>query len=230
MAKKTIFFFILFFTVILTFGQEPFQKKVMIGIKGGWTTSQVRFYPNVDQNLNNGFTGGILLKFISERHVGIQTELNYCQKGWEEQFTDTTYSRRLNYLDIPFMTHVSIGKKRFGVFFNIGPSISFLLSEKESVKPAGASIEDIVEEDKYYGQPIDNKIDFQFTAGIGVRMELERGNTIELEGRVYGSLPNILDTKKYIYSASQNQLATVTLSYLFLVNKKNHNKIKKVMK
>jgi hypothetical protein len=188
---------------------------VSIGLKGGSTISQIRFYPSIDEAFFSGYTGGVVFKMMSGKHVGIQTELNYTQKGWKEiTMEDVEYSRRLNYLDIPFMTRISIGKKRFGVFFNIGPSLSFLLSENESVS-ANTVIEYLEGEDKYYGQPIDSKIDFQFTAGIGARLKMKSGNALELETRVYGSLPNIFESKKYIYTSSQNQLSTITIAYLF---------------
>jgi hypothetical protein len=219
-VKRVLLSFILLLFIICSYGQEPFKKKILIGIKGGGTTSQIRFYPSVDQLFYNGYTGGVAFKIITERHVGIQAEVNYTQKGWRELVSEgLEYSRRLNYIDIPFMTHVSLGKKRFGFFFNIGPSLSFLLSEEEMLNSEELTVSDIAGPGLYYSQPLDNKVDFQFTLGVGARLELKGGNAMELEARGYASLPNIFDTKKYTYQSAQNQLATVTLSYLFSLTK-----------
>jgi len=219
-VRKLVSLFILSFLVFCASGQETSEKKVMIGIKGGSSVSQMRFYPSVNQSILSGYTGGIVVKVMSQKHVGIQTEINYTQKGWKEKVSEEfRYSRRLNYLDVPFMTHVSIGKRRFGIFFNIGPSLSVLLSEDESIEPGTTSLSELANGDSYYGEPIDNIIDFQFTAGLGARYEFKGGNAFEVEGRAYGSLPNVFDPDKYVYSASQNQLATVTMSYLFSLSK-----------
>ena len=50
-----------------------------------------------------------MFRLISEPHIGFQVEVNYTQKGWNED--STGYSRRLNYVSMPVMTHVNIGKK-----------------------------------------------------------------------------------------------------------------------
>jgi len=76
-----------------------------------------------------GIHGGMAVKYISEKHLGLIAEVNYSQRGWTEEFDPTdgfSYNRRLNYLELPIMTHIYFGNKiRFIV--NIGPQISFLL-------------------------------------------------------------------------------------------------------
>lgn len=51
-----------------------------------------------------GITGGLTARYISEKYFamicGVQVELNYAQRGWDEKFDqpgdDRAYSREMN--------------------------------------------------------------------------------------------------------------------------------------
>lgn len=226
MRKISIFLFI-FAMAFSAAARNEFNKEIFFGVKGGGTYSKVRFYPNVEQAFNSGYTGGLVFRMISEPHVGIQCEVNYSQKGWKENFEpDGDYLRRLTYVDVPLMTHINIGKRGFRFFLNIGPSISFLISEEETYTPSRADVPEISERD-YFDQPVDNTIDFQFTAGLGMELRLKNGNALVLDGRLYQSLPNLFDSDTYQYDSSQNQIAEITLGYQFSLSRKNKTQDKK---
>jgi hypothetical protein len=205
--------------------QKDFKIELYIGAKGGMTLSQVRFYPNVQTSFMDGYTGGLIFRMISEPHIGFQVELNYTQRGWKEnpftgQYVSTSYFHQLNYLDIPIMTHVNLGKKAVRFILNLGPEISFLTSENQGFIPPEGITSDIQGYQPYYGQKIDTSADISFTGGIGMEYHIKGGSIISLEGRVFYSLPNILDTNKYTYKASQNNGVQATIAYLFQLNKR----------
>jgi len=204
--------------------QNDFKYELYIGAKGGMTLSQVRFYPNVQTSFLEGNTGGLIFRLLSEPHIGFQVEFNYIQKGWKEkpftgQFATTSYFHRLNYVDLPVMTHVNLGKKAFRFILNLGPEVSFLISENQGFIPPDRITPSTEGYQAYYDKKTDSPVDILFTGGIGMEYHLKGGSAISLEGRAFYSLPNLLDTKKYIYKASQSNGILVTMAYLFQLNK-----------
>ena len=220
------------FAILLLFGcylsspaqQKDFKTEFYVGVKGGMTFTKVRFYPNVESSFLQGKTGGLIFRLISEPHIGFQVELNYIQKGWQEipfigEFASTTYFHRLNYIDLPIMTHVNLGKKAVRFIFNLGPEFSFLKSEDQGFKPNNTIPSDTEGYKAYYGNNIDTNFDILGTVGIGFEYHLKGGSAISLEGRGYYSLPNLFDTENYPYKASQSNGFQVTMAYLFQLNR-----------
>lgn len=212
---------LLYLLPLITIAQnKSFKKEFYIGAKGGMTFGSVKFKPNVEQNMSTGNSAGLLFRMISEPHVGIQTELNYLQKGWEEkplEGTAQTYVHKLNYLEIPIMTHASLGNKGYRFTFNIGPSVAFLLSDSQGMNPAdpGIPADPVI---PYWGQPIDLKVDFLFTGGIGSEYHFKRAGAISIDARVYYSLTNLYDSDKYAYDPSLTKGIQVSMAYIFRMN------------
>ena len=199
--------------------QNDYKYELYLGAKGGLTLSQVRFYPNVKTNFLQGNTGGLIFRMFSEPHIGFQVEINYIQKGWQEkpftdQFAATTYFHQLNYVNMPVMTHVNIGKKAMRFILNLGPEVSYLISENQGFRPPDGITSSLAGYQPYYGNKIDAPIDILFGGGIGMEYHFKGGSAISLEGRVFYSLPNVYDSKKYIYQASQSNGLEVTMAYL----------------
>jgi hypothetical protein len=198
----------------------PFKKEFFLGAKGGMVFSNVKFKPNVDQNLYIGNSAGLIFRMISEPHVGIQIELNYINKGWEEKPLDgqsQSYFHRLNYFDIPVMTHASLGKKAFKFTLNLGPAIAFLLSDSQGMIPASPGIP-ADPPIQYWGKPIDSGVDFLFVGGLGTEYHSKKAGAIALDARLFYSLTNLYDAKNYAYDPSRTTGFLVTMAYLFKLN------------
>lgn len=212
---------VMLFPILSPAQNEAFKKEFYIGAKGGMLFSRVKFKPNVEQNFYTGNSAGLLFRMISEPHVGIQVEFNYLQKGWEEKpLTGTTqnYFHRLNYFDIPIMTHANLGSKALRFTFNLGPTVAFLLSDSQGMNPAtpGIPAQPAI---PYWGKPIDSRIDFLFTGGIGTEYHFNKFGALALDARVFYSLTNLYDYKNYGYDPSQTNGVQVTLAYLFRLDK-----------
>jgi len=117
------------------------SAQVYLGPKVGVTMSTLFlqenrndvFNPKIVDQTKLGFTGGAVVQFYAKPHVGIQAEVNFIQKGWTELLdTVNTFSTTLNYLELPIMTHMYVGKKKTRWFVKVGPSIGLLLGYKES--------------------------------------------------------------------------------------------------
>lgn len=207
---------------LLTSAQDlPFTKEYYIGAKGGLVFSRVKFKPYVDMNLSQGNAGGLILRMISEPHVGIQMEFNYLQKGWEEKplpGATHNYYHKLTYLDIPIMTHANLGNNKYRFTLNIGPSVAFLLSDAQGMNPSDLEIPSSPPV-AYWGQPIDRSVDFLFVGGIGSEYHFNRHAALALDIRLFYSLTNLYDSKKYGYDPSQTNGIQATLAYLFRLGK-----------
>ena len=112
---------------------NKFKREFSVGPSFGMTFSSISFYPKVNQGMLQGYTGGVAVRWITEKNLGLQAELNYTQQGWKEAFEEQpqyTYNRTINYIELPFLTHFYFGSNRFHVYLNLGPKIGYALNEK----------------------------------------------------------------------------------------------------
>ena len=190
--------------------QDVFERETYFGIKGGMNTAGIVSEPIIFLDIYPGFTGGILFKHISQNSLGIQAELCYSQSGWSENLDSTSvYQRRLDYIQLPIMTHISIGKKSTRIIVNLGPYISYLLSDSEKIE-----LLDGMEAKDYYGKKISNQVEFGMCFGVGVFQKTPAGS-FQIEGRItYGLSDKFNNSADLSLESSQNILAELSLSYL----------------
>ena len=88
--------------------QDKFKRELSLGASFGTTFSKVSFaQTKVQQKMKMGYTGGLTLRWITEKNLGLQAELNFIQHGWDEKFEDQPqykYSRTINYFELPNST------------------------------------------------------------------------------------------------------------------------------
>jgi hypothetical protein len=184
------------------------NPEMYIGANLGVTESMAMFTPTVNQGLLMGFNGGIVFRYIAEKNVGMQAELNFSQRGWRETYG--IYSKQLNYIELPFMTHIYIGNKN-RAFFNLGPKISFLLSEKTLSNKTGSST------DVQHITAVQHPFDYGLCAGLGILFNVN-GKILQLDTRANYGLSDLFDNSKTDYfSKSNNFNLSVNLAWLFRV-------------
>lgn len=174
--------------------QNDFKGEFYVGGGGGVLFPSIDFLPSVPQKFNMGYSGGIALKYISEKNLGLLLEVNYTQRGWKEDYDTASgfeYTRKFNYLEIPFMTHAYGGKKtRF--IFNAGPQISILLNDEQQMSKAladnlaaeRAANPDLRIGEQYMDFNLLKRIDYGIVAGVGMELKTALGD-IDIEGRYY---------------------------------------------
>ena len=206
---------------------DKFKSKLSFGVGAGAVFSQVDFVPTVAQTNIQGLSAGITAKFVSEKHLGLLAELNYTQRGWEEDFVDINpdhaYSRTLNYIELPLLTHIYFGDKvRF--IINIGPQISYMLNDKATMNDALAKqIEGVLKEDPGYPigiqyKSIDSKFDYGLIGGLGIEFKTPVGS-FDLQGRYYFGLGDSFDNTRSSssnFSRSAHRYFGAKLTYYFL--------------
>lgn len=201
-------------------GQQKklFTEELSVGGSFGVSLSSVSFSPTVKQNMLLAYNAGFTARWITQPHCGIQVEVNYAQKGWDEFFDEPEwfYTRRINYIDIPFMSHFYFGKKRVRAFLNLGPQIGFAFSD--SYTHNLEDIEDRLSPNTYAVTERTLDIQHKFGWGLcgGSGLEIRTGIGIfQLEGRYYYSLGDIFGNGKTDdFGRSAPQVITVKLSYL----------------
>ncbi len=159
------------------------------------------------QALYPGYAGGIMFVYTSGPGIGVRLELNYIQKGWKiEPDSTENYSRRLDYFEVPFMTHIVIGKSKSKLLIDLGPYGAYLNSEQEKTNITNDSL-------GFAGYPSDRKIDFGYCLGIGFEYSTKIGS-FGIEARYYNSLTNIfIPSTEIQYFSSRNQVLTIGMKY-----------------
>ncbi len=226
MKRYSLSIILAFLSVQMLFAQDFFTGNLSVGAKGGYIMSQTMFSPSVKQKFHMGSTFGVMVRYIEEKHFGLIGEINYEMRGWTENFEGTsyTYSRDLSYIQIPLLAHIYFGSEKARFFFNAGPEIGFMISEKINSNFDYTNIEAISDfpstnrNTEQLGMSIKNKIDYGISAGIGAEMSLNKKNAINVEGRFYYGLNNIFSAnKKDTFAASNSIAIMVSLGYYFRI-------------
>ena len=212
---------ILFATNISAQIEEP-RNILEIGVAGGLNLNSMEFQPTIRQKMFNGINGGITARYTSEKYFSMicaaQIEINFSQKGWEEDFddgTDNRYCRRLNYIEIPLLAHLSWGKEQNGLqfFINLGPQFGFFLSDSETYEGTWKPEERPSSLRPVYGKEVYNKFDYGIAGGAGIELKTKAGNFF-VEGRYYYGLGDIFNNSKTDdFGRSANMTISARLGY-----------------
>ena len=209
-------------------GEE--RQNWAVGVNMGMNMTKVDFSPRIKQKSHNGMAFGLTARYMCEKYFnmicGIQAEINYTQRGWKEDIedgTEDTYSRTMNYVEIPLLAHLAFGKdaldKGVKFFVNMGPQVAFFLNEKEKMSenwnPSGRP-NGVIQQ---YGKMVENKFDYGLLGGLGLELSTKAGHFL-LEGRYYYGLADFWGSlKKDDFGRSGHSYMGVKLTYLFDITK-----------
>jgi len=215
------------------------RNTLSIGVNGGYDLTTIRFSPKVVQSMKGGLTGGFTARYTVEKYfstiASVQIEVNYAQLGWKEdiQTINNTpvinavtgvaekYERTINYVQIPFMTHLAWGKEDKGLnfFVNAGPQFGVYLGESTSTnfdfatRNTADRANSVAEQET---MSVQKKFDYGITAGLGMEYAMPRVGRCLIEARYYYGLGNIYgDSKKDYFGSSNFSTITVKIAYLF---------------
>ena len=218
---------LLFITLAASAQIEEPRRVLEVGVSGGMNLNKADLRPSMRQKMHNGMNGGISLRYTSEKYFSMicaaQLEINFSQRGWEEDFdngTDDRYSRTLNYIEVPFMAHLSWGKEErgFQFFINAGPQIGLFLSDEEfygftQEKPWDPSNRPN-NQTAQYGKKVENTLEYGIAGGAGIELKTGIGNFI-VEGRYFFGLSDMFgNSKADPFGRSANTTITAKITYL----------------
>jgi len=185
-----------------------------VGASAGASASTMTLVPKyVDKMYALGKNGGLTLRYISENHFGFQLECNYLEAGWLEDYynhkkaADFSYSRRMSFIEVPFMMHAYLPVQSTHFFFNFGPTFSYLLSESETDKSPINFPQN--------GKPVERPFQYGVVGGGG--LEVHIGPTVlGLDGRYHYHLSNLFnDAIGEDFVTSNLQVITLNLYVMF---------------
>jgi hypothetical protein len=201
------------------------KNNLAIGFNGGINSNNVSISPRIKQSTMIRYHGGFTIRYISEKYMalicGIQTEINYTERGWKELIEDDsgdTYSRYMSYIEIPILTHWAFGKDKNSkvIFLNLGPQFAYLLNEKENMSESWHPDNRLIKDQ--YGKPA-NKFDYGITVGGGLEIKTKAGNLL-IEGRYYYALSDFYGTtKKDYFGRAAHTTILGKITYLFDITK-----------
>ncbi|WP_108821017.1 porin family protein [Dysgonomonas sp. Marseille-P4361] len=226
MVKRCLYSLLFILFAITVKGQDnKFKPEWNVGIGFGPTFSSMSFETGINvnslstKNLQQ-YAGGIAIRYITEKNLGLIAELNYSQQGWAQNFKEEpqyAHSHKLDYFEIPVLTHIYFGNKvRF--IFNLGPKLSFLLSDSEEINEAlenylaSGTFPEYRPSYQYYHMA-ERKIDYGIMAGMGIEIRTGIGS-FALEGRYSFGLGDIYNNSKADYfTRSANRVISAKLTY-----------------
>ena len=243
-----------------------YRNDFAVGFNGGYILSNIAYVPKVPQGMLGGVTGGATVRYTCEKYFksicALVAEVNYAQIGWKENIldfndnpvplhTDPTqtlqYSRKMTYVQMPFMARMGWGRERkgFQFFFQLGPQIGLFLNDKvesnfdvrqtdfnpgptgkpnPDYKYKNSRVSDVVAQDT---MAVENKFDYGIAGGIGLEFSNRHLGHFLIEGRYYYGLGNIYGATKRDYFARSNfGNIVVKFTYLFDIIRTKNSKIK----
>jgi len=223
---KQCLVYLLFFIAFTGAGvqaQNTFRQEWTIGGSAGAGFASISLRPKIIQSTWVGYNGGLTVRWITEKNLGLQIEVNLSQKGWKENIdmmdetgslsmSNPFYVRKMNYIDIPLFTHIYFGSDKVRFFVDLGPQIGFFVSETTSQNLNGESIPNRPNEQ--HTMPVENR--FEWGLGGGPGMEFRSGiGYFLLEGRYFYALSDFYGTRRGdAFSKASNQVISVKLTYL----------------
>lgn len=199
------------------------NAEMYVGGQIGMVASMVQFSPTVNQNALSpfaGLQGGLIFRYAGHKVCGLQIELNYMQRGWHE--SKTNYTRQLDYIELPLLTHLYFGKRVRG-FINLGPQIGYCF--RETTQPtlpftyvAKNPTDSYTGPTQQYVTPIDSPFDWGVAGGIGLYGRTRKAGVYQLEARFNYSLGNDFGAHKSDYfSQSHNMNLSLCFAYMWQI-------------
>lgn len=209
--------------------QSRWKPDISFGAHAGAGASKIFFSPGTHEKMRFGPTAGVAFRYAEEYHFGLIAELNFTQRGWREDFrtyTQFSYSRALNYLELPIMAHIYFGRKsRF--FVNLGPQFSYMISDGVSANF------DYRDYSKVEGFPVtgrtnaqldmavSKRFDYGICAGLGGEWRMMPRHSLTLEARFYYGLGNCFPSARTdIFHSSNAMFISATIGYWFFTSGK----------
>ena len=205
---------------------EP-RNNFSVGVNGGVNLSSVSFIPTFKQGTKQGMVGGLTARYISEKYFallcGIQAEVNYAEYGWttaQEIHDPRSCTRTLRYIEIPFLSHIAIGKEDgFQTFIHAGPQLGYLIGKSVTMTDdflRDGSFQQYSNREKAAVLPIERKLDYGITAGLGIEWHTKRSGSFMIEGRYYLGLSDFFASGKAAdFERSAHRNIVVKATYLF---------------
>lgn len=221
--KKVFVFLLMMSAALAAIADTHYKSQIFVGARGGVSMGKMSFSPSVKQSWNMGSTGAVSVRYAEEKLFGIVAEFGWVTRGWKENFEEAplSYSRSLTYLNLPVMTQIRFGSRRFKTFINLGPQFAYMIansinSDFDYMNPGSVSGFPSNRQTEQLKLEVKNKFDYGICASVGFDFFVQPRHSVLIEARYYYGLGNIFPARKADYfSASRNMSLEITLGYSF---------------
>lgn len=221
--KKHLTYIVLLLCVTATATAQPRlrEPEMYVGVHGGVMASTIQFKPanpNMTPFIQSVFltgNGGLVFRYSGHKCCAIQVELNYLQRGWKEHSEAGNYIRRLDYIELPFLTHIYFGSPTWRGFVNLGPEIGYCVHDD-----GGKGVKQTYETHQYAA--IDKRFDWGVTGGLGFYCRTKNAGLYQLEARFAYSLGTIFAARSSDYFGNANSMnLSINLAWMWEIHPKH---------
>ena len=240
MKQLTIFLLIL--TTFSAYGQDKTKdtptadfKRVQIGINispdicfrtlenndGSSTSDIIMKLNNENETFKLGYTAGLNICFNIKKFVGIETGIQYTNKGYQTKMRDLIFAQpdpiapnkakfiyNFHCIDIPLKANFTIGKKKLRFFTSIGLTTNIFIKETQTSVFVYSDRTDR----KTYPTIFDyNSVNISPTISVGIDYKINSRMNLRVEPTFRYGVLKIIDAPvtAYLYSGGLN------ISYYF---------------
>lgn len=179
--------------VTLLFAFQMSFAQLYIGTMQGGAISKVYFSPAYSQTLTTGYSGGVLLTYLENGGMGIDFGLLLTQRGWALNYEDTSYARKSNVLELPFLSHFTLGKGNVRGILLIGANLGYIMNANEESEAGSGS---------YSFTDADNRVTFGLSGGLGMKY-VQPNWFAQLTVRYVNDISNLYESPELTYSLNQ---------------------------
>lgn len=219
--SRTILLLFALLSTLASWAQPRLRVPEMyVGVHGGVTAATVQFSPTVanmsplTQSVILGGNEGLVFRYSQQKCCAIQVELNYLQRGWQENNEAQAYRRSLHYIEIPLLMHLYFGSPRCRAFFNLGPQIGYCVYDDLG---KGDRQSDAI----YQYQSLDHPFDWGLAGGLGFYIRSRNAGLYQLEARFNYSLGTLYDNSLTAHFRQSNPMElSLNLAWLWEIKRR----------
>lgn len=213
------------FGILLVASSVCGQHNLYVGVRGGYHASTANVTHTIlatsvptTQLLNGG--GGVVVKYFPKPHFGLQLELNYTRKGFEQLLFDTNevFKTTLDYIEFPFMFNLYLGKRKTQYFANFGPFLAVLVDNKIT-GPNNSTSDQL---DFLFNPERDKKSAIGIKLAAGIFREFSFGG-LQIDGYFSADVSNFIDPADLssgVPDNSQSIVFGISIAYLVPLGRK----------
>jgi len=236
-TMKNLTIFLLTLAALSSYGQDKTKetptadfKRVQIGINvspdicfrtlknndGSSTSDLIVERNNKNETIKVGYTAGLNVCFNIKKFVGLETGIQYSNRGYQTKMRDLVYAQpepsapnrvKLIYnfhcIDIPVKANFTIGKKKVRFFTSVGVTTNIFITETQT----SVLIYSDRTDRKTSPTNIDyNKVNISPTISVGIDFKINSRMNLRVEPTFRYGVLKIIDAPVtgYLYSAGLN--------------------------
>ena len=198
-------------------------SQIDIGIKGGYGYSRYFFQSEITQGFLPVYNGGVLFQYLNNKKLGIQTSIEFTQKGWDEITVDLGHAQyKMDFVQLDFLSLFKLNsKKENGLFLKFGPYLAYSFNAEFT---ESGNVDTLT---LNYDSLLTNysKLDYGLRFGISYKLKLKNGS-LQLELLYAQGLYHILERDPAGIFQSISQSLFINLAYTFTLGRRETKKKK----